>query len=150
MRFIVNPFSAKISLSPSHHKTCVEFFQERRLGTAFKTRRSTYRLRLYDSDFNALMVALWWLFECSLNALITLWPRMMKMRALDKLEPNERTDIVTPWALVGAKKQKINKNCTPGVCSIFLMILTIMEGKLEPVHNAIVWQSSSWFKWCFP
>ena len=25
-----------------------------------------------------------------------------------------------------------------------------MEGKLEPVHNAIVWQSSSWFKWCFP
>ena len=65
-----------------------------------QTRRSTYRLRLYDSDFNALIalllfpepwvlsILLWMSSECSLNAL---WPRKMKI-ALDKLEMNEWTD----------------------------------------------------------
>ena len=48
------------------------------IGISAKTRRSTYRLRLYDSDFNA-RIALWVFSESLMSALIALWPRKMKI-----------------------------------------------------------------------
>ena len=77
-----------------------------------KTRRS-----ILGSDCMTLismpLTALSMLADCSLNALIAL--RLLsdlerwRLTALDKLEPDGRTDartkIVTPWAPVGAKNQ---------------------------------------------
>ena len=63
-----------------------------------KTRRSTVLTVL------TLILMLWLLSECYHSALIALWHiSRWRLTALDKLEPDERTNIVTAWAPVGAK-----------------------------------------------
>ena len=82
-----------------------------------KTRWSTYRLQLYDSDFNALIAPwmLWLLFECFLialwlllSSLITFWPRKRKIDCFRQTwtkQMNEQTNISISWAPVQSQKE---------------------------------------------
>ena len=63
------------------------------------------------SDCMSLIVMLWLLSECSLSALWVLWllsdlDRRWRLTALDNFSLDRQTEIVTPWAPVGAKKQR--------------------------------------------